>query len=223
MKNSFSPFQSALPRHRFLQLTALGALAVIATDFLAALRLEATVSAQAAPSKQSLALLALLLPLASLHAVPHPINPINPNKTMTPETETMTPKPETMNEMPGDAAVKPLILMPALHAPAATDQVPAAMEPIDVPIGAGPCAPNWESLGDNFKVPTWWRQAKIGMWLHWGPQSVGEDGDWYAKWIYMPSHAWGDSTRVYTDHLECVGHPSVTGYKDMLPLWKAEK
>jgi len=61
------------------------------------------------------------------------------------------------------------------------------------------------------------------MWLHWGPQSIGEDGDWYAKWIYMPQHAWGGYTRVYPHHLERVGHPSEFGYKDMLPLWKAEK
>ena len=170
--------------------------------------------------KQPLALLALLLPLASLYAVP---NALNPNKIMMPKTESMIPKTEIMNEMLGDTAVKPSAPMTALHASTATDQVPAAMEPIAVPIAAGPCAPNWNSLGDNFKVPTWWRQAKIGMWLHWGPQSVGEDGDWYAKWTYMPSHAWGDYTRVYPNHLQRVGHPRVTGYKDMLPLWKAEK
>jgi hypothetical protein len=59
----------------------------------------------------------------------------------------------------------------------------------NVPIAAGPCEPTWRSLGDHFKCPAWWRKAKIGMWLHWGPQAVGEDGDWYAKWIYMPKYA----------------------------------
>ena len=96
------------------------------------------------------------------------------------------------------------------------------MEVIDVPIAQGPCAPNWKSLGDQFKTPTWWREAKIGVWLHWGPQSVGEDGDWYAKWIYMPRHAWPPYTNVYEDHLQRFGHPSEFGYKDVLPLWKAE-
>lgn len=99
----------------------------------------------------------------------------------------------------------------------------ADMEKMDVPIAAGPCKPAWKSLGDHFKTPNWWREAKIGMWLHWGPQSVGEDGDWYAKWIYMPQHAWGRYTHVYEHHLARYGHPSETGYKDMLPLWKAEK
>ena len=99
----------------------------------------------------------------------------------------------------------------------------AEMEQIAVPIAAGPCEPTWTSLGDHFKTPAWWREAKIGMWLHWGPQAVGEDGDWYAKWIYMPRHAWGKYTTVYTNHLARFGHPSEYGYKDILPLWKAEK
>jgi alpha-L-fucosidase len=98
-----------------------------------------------------------------------------------------------------------------------------ATEVIKVPIASGPCEPTWKSLGDHFRQPKWWREAKIGMWLHWGPQSVGEDGDWYAKWIYMPKHAWGGYTRVYPHHLERIGHPSETGYKDMLLRWKAEK
>jgi alpha-L-fucosidase len=96
------------------------------------------------------------------------------------------------------------------------------MEKIPVKIADGPFEPTWTSLGDQFKVPKWFREAKIGMWLHWGPQAVGEDGDWYAKWIYMPQSAWGDYTRVYPNHLKRVGHPSVHGYKDVLPNWKAE-
>ncbi len=99
----------------------------------------------------------------------------------------------------------------------------APMEVIKVPICPGPCEPTWKSLGDHFQQPAWWRQAKIGVWLHWGPQSVGEDGDWYAKWIYMPKYAWGNYTNVYEDHLKRFGHPSEFGYKDILPLWKAEK
>ena len=97
------------------------------------------------------------------------------------------------------------------------------MEIINVPIADGPCKPTWQSLGDHFKCPAWWRQAKIGVWLFWGPMSVGEEGDWYAKWMYMPKHAWGTYTSVYPSHLETFGHPSQSGFKDLLPLWKAEK
>ncbi len=94
---------------------------------------------------------------------------------------------------------------------------------IQVPIAEGPCEPNWKSLGDNAVRPAWWKKAKIGMWLHWGPQSVGREGDWYAKWIYMPRHAWKKYEGVYQNHLEKYGHPSKHGYKDILPLWKAER
>ncbi len=96
------------------------------------------------------------------------------------------------------------------------------MEVIPVAITPGPVEPTWKSLGDHFKTPTWWRHAKIGVWLHWGPQSVGEDGDWYAKWIYMPKYAWDPFTNVYQHHLERFGHPSTAGYKDILPLWHAQ-
>jgi len=119
-------------------------------------------------------------------------------------------------------AAAAILSAPASRADSTPQVLSNGMEVINVPIAEGPCEPTWKSLGDHFQRPAWWRQAKIGMWLHWGPQSVGEDGDWYAKWIYMPQHAWGDYTRVYPHHLERVGHPSETGYKDMLLRWKAE-
>ncbi len=119
-----------------------------------------------------------------------------------------------------------LLLTPGTSIRSAAQQVAFAgkpMEIIQVPIASGPVQPNWKSLGDNFKTPAWWRQAKIGMWLHWGPQSVAEEGDWYAKWMYMPRYAWPGYGTVYKDHTARYGHPSVSGYKDMLPLWKAER
>jgi alpha-L-fucosidase len=98
------------------------------------------------------------------------------------------------------------------------------MEAMPVTIAEGDCKPDWKSLGDHFRVPKWWREAKIGMWLHWGPQSVGEDGDWYAKWIYMQKgHFWNNFEQVYGNHLKRFGHPSESGYKDALLQWKAEK
>ena len=116
-----------------------------------------------------------------------------------------------------------VLLLPGLLLAVWLQAAPVPMEVINVPISPGPCEPTWKSLGDHFQTPSWWRQAKIGVWLHWGPQSVGEDGDWYAKWIYMPKYAWGKYTDVYPDHLARFGHPSQFGYKDILPLWKAEK
>ncbi|MES1197618.1 MAG: alpha-L-fucosidase, partial [Pseudomonadota bacterium] len=54
-------------------------------------------------------------------------------------------------------------------------------------------------------------------WAHWGPQAVPRRGDWYARWMYVPGHP------LYAHHLEHYGHPSEFGYKDIIPLWTAEK
>src|ERR1022692_3672071 len=37
----------------------------------------------------------------------------------------------------------------------------------------------------QYQVPEWFRDAKFGIWAHWGPQSAAEDGDWYARNMYM--------------------------------------
>lgn len=84
------------------------------------------------------------------------------------------------------------------------------------PIATGPFAPNAESLKD-YEYPEWFRDAKFGIWAHWGPQAVPMDGDWYARGMYEPGNG------HYKYHLEHYGHPSEFGYKDIIPLWKAEK
>ena len=66
-------------------------------------------------------------------------------------------------------------------------------------------------------IPDWFRDAKLGIWAHWGPQAVPMFGDWYARQLYMQGHP------QYKDHLEHYGHPTKVGYKDIIPLWKAEK
>jgi alpha-L-fucosidase len=81
--------------------------------------------------------------------------------------------------------------------------------------------PSWESLS-QYEVPEWFKDAKFGVFLHWGPQSVGfEHNGWVARHLYMQEGAgWGDD---YPKHLSHFGHPSEFGYKDLIPLWKAER
>jgi alpha-L-fucosidase len=43
---------------------------------------------------------------------------------------------------------------------------------------------NWESL-KQYRCPEWFRDAKFGMWSHWGPQGAPKQGDWYARSIYI--------------------------------------
>lgn len=80
----------------------------------------------------------------------------------------------------------------------------------------GKFEPTWESLKE-YEVPEWFRNAKFGIWAHWGPQCVEGSGDWMARSLYM------EGTREYKYHVENYGHPSEFGFKDILPLFKAEK
>jgi len=84
-------------------------------------------------------------------------------------------------------------------------------------IAPGPFQPTWASLEQNYKLPDWYRNAKFGIWMHWGPQCQPGDGDWYAKYMY-------DQTRPqYQFHVQKYGHPSKFGFKDVINTWKAEK
>ena len=68
----------------------------------------------------------------------------------------------------------------------------------------------------EYQIPAWYRDAKFGIWAHWGPQSAPEMGDWYARQMYIQGH------RQYNYHVKTYGHPSKFGYKDVIPTWKAE-
>ena len=76
--------------------------------------------------------------------------------------------------------------------------------------------PNDVSL-KQYQYPEWFRDAKFGIWAHWGPQAVPRQGDWYAKNLYVE----GSAQNKY--HVAHYGTPSKFGYKDIIPLWKAEK
>ena len=84
------------------------------------------------------------------------------------------------------------------------------------PIAKGPFKPTWESL-QNYQTPEWYRNAKFGMWAHWGPQCQPESGDWYARGMYQ------EGSWQYKIHLQKYGHPSKFGFKDVINEWKAGK
>ncbi|MEO6548990.1 MAG: alpha-L-fucosidase [Ferruginibacter sp.] len=69
----------------------------------------------------------------------------------------------------------------------------------------------------TYEIPNWFRDAKFGIWAHWGPQSAVEAGDWYARNMYQQGHK---QNRYHEEHY---GHPSKFGFKDTIPNWKAEK
>ena len=80
----------------------------------------------------------------------------------------------------------------------------------------GKFSPTWESLS-QYEVPEWFRNAKFGIWAHWGPQCQPEAGDWYGRGMYE------EGGTAYKWHLEHYGHPSEFGFKDVINEWKAEK
>ena len=84
------------------------------------------------------------------------------------------------------------------------------------PMMTGRYEATWESLS-QYETPEWFRDAKFGIWAHWGPQCVEGSGDWMARSMYI------EDSREYKHHLEHYGHPSEVGFKDILPLFKAEK
>lgn len=76
---------------------------------------------------------------------------------------------------------------------------------------------DWRSLRTH-TVPTWLKDAKFGIYTHWGVYSVpGYKNCWYPNLMY------NKSTDVYAHHVATYGHPSTFGYKDFVPKFKAEK
>ncbi|WP_136464807.1 alpha-L-fucosidase [Flagellimonas onchidii] len=88
-------------------------------------------------------------------------------------------------------------------------------EPKDITVST------WEDL-INVPIPEWYEDAKFGIFIHWGPYAVpgwsdgGDYSEWYATQMYRkPS--------FIKYHTENYGEPGVFGYKDFIPMFKAEK
>jgi len=89
---------------------------------------------------------------------------------------------------------------------------------LNIPIASGPFEPTWESIEKNYPGdPSWLREAKFGIWVHFGPQAAGESGDWYARNLYKSDKL------AYKNHLKKYGHPSEVGYKEVLRDWNPTK
>jgi len=77
--------------------------------------------------------------------------------------------------------------------------------------------PTIQSLGNGYAAPSWFRDAKFGMYMHWGIYSVSGRHEWYGRHMYIPGHP--DNAH----HIKTYGHPGAFGYKDLIPMWKAER
>lgn len=76
--------------------------------------------------------------------------------------------------------------------------------------------PMWESL-KQYEVPEWFKDAKFGIYTHWGVYAVPAAGsEWYPRHMYEQGH-W-----LYEHHKRTWGDQLEFGYKDFIPMFKAE-
>ncbi len=93
---------------------------------------------------------------------------------------------------------------------AAVAQIPTALPP-------GPFAPTWESLKAHYRVPSWFYEAKFGLFLHWGVYAVpAHHTEWYEKHMY-------GNAEIRNWHIRHFGPIAAFGYKDFIPRFTAEK
>lgn len=91
------------------------------------------------------------------------------------------------------------------------------LKKIDDVIAKGPYKDTWESL-QNYTVPKWYEDAKFGIFIHWGVYSVPAFyNEWYPREMYI------QGSEVYNHHIKTYGAHKDFGYKDFIPMFKAEK
>jgi alpha-L-fucosidase len=122
----------------------------------------------------------------------------------------------------------------ALHAAAPLDTIEASDETAAgsarvKAITPGPFAPDWASLAD-YQAPDWFRDAKFGIFMHWGLPAVPDETrpfstGHYARGLYYQDGigAVPHCKLINAWHVQTYGHPSEFGYKDFIPMWKAER
>lgn len=84
-------------------------------------------------------------------------------------------------------------------------------------IARGPYKADWDSLAEH-PVPQWYRDAKFGIFIHWGVYSVPAFGsEWYPRNMYL------QGSPEYEHHRKTYGNQKIFGYKDFIPMFRAEK
>ncbi len=97
------------------------------------------------------------------------------------------------------------------------DETRRRLANIDTVARQEPYLPYWSSLG-KFEPPDWYRDAKFGIFIHWGPYAVPAFGnEWYPRSMYC------EGSPEFKHHLENYGPQAEFGYKDFIPLFKAER
>jgi len=105
--------------------------------------------------------------------------------------------------------------------PAARENAPAA--PLNLsalggkPVPPGPFAPTWDSIRASYIAPEWFREAKFGIFIHWGIFTVpARQSEWYVRYMY------GGNAGIMQDHIKKYGPLDKFGYKDFIPRFTME-
>ena len=103
---------------------------------------------------------------------------------------------------------------------AGNEKAEAIFQRVAQTVAAGPYHPTWDSLKTH-QDPEWFRDAKFGIYNHWGPITVATDPapaemEWYGQQLYLTNHP------AFKYHQQRFGDQKTTGYKDVIPFFKAE-
>jgi alpha-L-fucosidase len=97
-------------------------------------------------------------------------------------------------------------------------KVAAKLGQVKAGIAKGPFKSDWDSLRAGYRTPDWFRDAKFGIFIHWGVYSVPAfANEWYSRNMYVPGNP------AYEHHVATYGPQSKFGYKDFIPKFTAEK
>ena len=103
----------------------------------------------------------------------------------------------------------------AQSGPRTTPEIVAQAAAAGVAIPPGPFAPTWDSIRANYHLPGWFRDAKFGIFMHWGLYAVpAHASEWYEKHMY-------GNPGITQWHTEKFGSPDKFGYKDFIPMLTA--
>lgn len=106
----------------------------------------------------------------------------------------------------------------AAEVPGYQAKVEAKLREVKAGAADGPFKPDWDSLRTQYRTPDWFRDAKFGIFIHWGVYSVpAYANEWYSRNMYVPGNS------AYEHHVKTYGPQSKFGYKDFIPMFKAEK
>jgi alpha-L-fucosidase len=101
--------------------------------------------------------------------------------------------------------------------PGYQQKLESRLQQVDQTIQKGPFAASWDSLG-HYQIPTWYLDAKFGIFIHWGVYSVPAfESEWYPRMMYLPGSA------VFKHHVDVYGPQAKFGYKDFIPQFTAAK